>query len=76
MVRELGLFEVTHIIRALLQGPTTWEETKRHFVSQRVTMTTSHSKVTHQPEYNMPFEHHGEGVWSFRGHAQHLCGPS
>eukprot|EP00966_Prymnesium_polylepis_P280629 6484012-Prymnesium_polylepis.1 len=24
----------------------------------------------------MPFEHHGEGAWSFRGHPQHLCGPS
>eukprot|EP00966_Prymnesium_polylepis_P135680 3136483-Prymnesium_polylepis.1 len=28
-------------------------------------MTTSHSKVTHQSESNMPFEHYGEGlgVW-------------
>eukprot|EP00966_Prymnesium_polylepis_P195357 4528056-Prymnesium_polylepis.1 len=39
-------------------------------------MTTSHSKVTHQSVYNMPFEHHGEGAWSSRGHAQHRCGPS
>jgi hypothetical protein len=52
------------------------EETKMHFASLWVTMTTSYSEVTHQSVYNMPFEHHGEGAWSFRGHAQHLCGPS
>eukprot|EP00966_Prymnesium_polylepis_P181643 4207668-Prymnesium_polylepis.1 len=39
-------------------------------------MTTSHSLVTHQSVYNMPSEHYGERSWSFRGHPQHLCGPS
>ena len=69
MVRAIGLFEVTpqHLcglwsFRVLLgRGGATREETKMHFVSLWVTMTTSHSKVTHQSVYNMPFEHHGKG---------------
>ena len=46
---------------------------KTRLVPLHVTMTSSHSKVTHQSKQNMPFEHHGAITTTSRADREHLC---